>query len=146
MKKAIELARSSGEDLPVGSLIVVESEQGFTTLAAACNEKEKKQDPTAHAEMQAIRQASEKQKSWRLDQACLITTLEPCPMCAEAIIQARISTLFFGAFDEKSGACGSAFNLFQKGRIYPIPEVIGGVEEEECRALLLDFFQLKRQT
>lgn len=144
MKDALDLARNSGDDLPVGALIVVQSENGFEIIAGAANEKEKLQDPTAHAEIQAMRKACEKKKNWRLDDVYLISTLEPCAMCAEAMIQARIRALYFGAYDEKSGACGSAFNLFQKGRIYPVPEVVGGVEEEDCRRLLLDFFQLKR--
>lgn len=144
MKGAIDLARNSGDDLPVGALIVVESKNGFEIIAGSANEKEKRQDPTAHAEIQAMRKACEKKKNWRLDDVYLISTLEPCAMCAEAMIQARIRALYFGAYDEKSGACGSAFNLFQKGRIYPIPEVVGGVEEEDCRKLLLNFFQLRR--
>lgn len=144
MKDAINLARNSGDDLPVGTVIVIESENGFEVVASACNEKEKLQDPTAHAEIQAMRKACQKKKNWRLDDVYLISTLEPCPMCAEAMIQARIRALYFGAYDEKSGACGSSFNLFQKGRIYPVPEVFGGVEEEHCRKLLLDFFQTRR--
>ncbi|MCA9804845.1 MAG: nucleoside deaminase, partial [Cyanobacteria bacterium HKST-UBA02] len=71
--------------------------------------------------------------------------LEPCPMCAEAIIQTRVSTLVFGAYDQKSGACGSAFNLFTDKRIYPLPEIIGGIEEEECTRILKDFFDNERR-
>lgn len=147
MRDAIELARGNfgSDDLPVWALIVVESENELVVAASVGNEKERLQDPTAHAEIQVLREASQKRKNWRMDDAYLITTLEPCPMCAEAIIQARIKAIYFGAYDEKSGACGSAFNLFQKGRIYPLPEVFGGVEEEECRKLLLDFFQQRRQ-
>ena len=149
MHQAIDLAQTSGEDLPVGCLIVrpvMDSASQFEVVAMGCNEKEKLQDPTAHAEIQAIREATALKKSWRLDETFLLTTLEPCPMCAEAIIQARVKKIYFGAYDEKSGACGSAFNLFQKGRIYPLPEIIGGVEEELCSQLLLDFFQKRRQT
>lgn len=149
MLQALELAKSSGEDLPVGCLIVrpgLGSKDSFEIVSKACNEKEKLQDPTAHAEIQAIRKACEFLGSWRLEKTFLITTLEPCAMCAEAIIQARVEKVIFGAYDEKSGACGSAFNLFQKGRIYPLPEIIGGVEEEPCSKVLLDFFQHRRQT
>lgn len=149
MHQAIDLAKSSGDDLPIGCLVVSSKpclDDSLEIVSYACNEKERHQDPTAHAEIQAIRKACQKRKSWRLDGTFLITTLEPCAMCAEAIIQARIEKIFFGAFDEKSGACGSAFNLFEKGRIYPLPEIIGGIEEEECSQILLDFFQQRRQT
>jgi len=149
MHQAIDLAKSAGDDLPVGCLIVtpfMESPTQFQVIGAACNEKEKLQDPTAHAEILAIRRACEARQNWRLEKTFLITTLEPCPMCAEAIIQARVEKIYFGAYDEKSGACGSAFNLFQKGRIYPLPEIIGGVEENSCSQILLDFFQKRRQT
>ncbi len=149
MQQAIDLAKSSGDDLPIGCLIVSAGQQlheSVEIISSACNEKEKLQDPTAHAEIQAIRKACQKRASWRLDSTYLVTTLEPCAMCAEAIIQARIERIYFGAYDEKSGACGSAFNLFQKGRIYPLPEVIGGVEEKACSQILLDFFQQRRQT
>lgn len=149
MLQAIELAKSSGNDLPIGCLIVssgLQKEGIVEVVSSACNEKEKLQDPTAHAEIQAIRRACLKIGSWRLDRTFLITTLEPCAMCAEAIIQARVEKIYFGAYDEKSGACGSAFNLFEKGRIYPLPEVIGGLEEQACSQILSDFFQQRRQT
>ena len=112
-------------------------------LAEAHNEREEKQDPTGHAEIIAIGKAAKKLKSWRIEGATLYTTLEPCPMCAEAIIQVRIERVFFGAYDKKSGACGSAFNLFKKGRIYPVPEVFGGIEEEICQNLLKTYFESK---
>ncbi len=134
---ALEEARIAGKDIPVGCLVIKTGE----VLGRAHNQKEETNDPTAHAEIVAIRQAANQLASWRLNDCILVTTLEPCPMCAEAIIQARISILVFGAYDEKSGACGSRFNLFQNKRIYPLPEIIGGIEEEGCAILLEEYFR-----
>lgn len=140
MLRAIAQAKLAGKDVPVGSVLVRDNE----LLAEAHNQKEATQDPTDHAEIAVIRKATSALKNWRLNEATLYTTLEPCAMCAEAIIQCRISRLIFGAFDPRSGAVGSAFNLFVIGRIYPLPEVIGGVAEEECQALLQQFFKARR--
>jgi tRNA(adenine34) deaminase len=140
MEKAIAQAKLAGEDVPVGSVLV----RGNELLAEAHNQKEATQDPTDHAEISVIRKATAKLKNWRLHDATLYTTLEPCAMCAEAIIQCRITRLVFGAFDPKSGAVGSAFNLYVIGRIYPLPEVVGGVREEECQMLLRQFFKQRR--
>lgn len=137
MLLALEEARKVTEDIPVGSIVVI----GGEPIARAHNEREQSADPTAHAELLALRRAASQLKTWRLNGCVLYTTLEPCPMCAEAIIQARIERLVFGAYDNISGAAGSVFNLFSSGRIYPIPEVIGGVEEEACRELLVEFFK-----
>ena len=140
---AAGILQSSGtpvKDVPVGCLILKDG----VVLGRAHNEREEKQDPTAHAELIAIRQAAKHLSSWRLSGCTLIVTLEPCAMCAEAIIQSRISTLVFGAYDQRSGACGSAFNLFVSGRSYPLPEIIGGIEEEECERMLADFFKSVR--
>ncbi|CAN5141390.1 tRNA adenosine(34) deaminase TadA [soil metagenome] len=136
MNLALEQANLSGEDVPVGCVIVVDSE----IISAGHNERESTGDPTAHAEIVAIRAAAKKLGTWRLAGATLYTTLEPCPMCAEAIIQSRLSKVIFGAYDNVSGALGSKFNLFCAGRIYPIPEVLGGVEEASCRKILVDYF------
>lgn len=127
-------------DVPVGCLILKDDQ----VIARAHNRREETQDPTAHAELLALRAAADYQSSWRLSGCLLIVTLEPCPMCAEAIIQSRISTLVFGAYDQRAGACGSAFNLFVSGRSYPLPEIIGGIEEEECERMLADFFKSVR--
>ncbi len=137
---ALSEARSAGEDVPVGCVIVCDGQ----LLARGYNQKEKNQDPTEHAEIVAIRKACASRKSWRLDGITLYTTLEPCPMCAETIIQARVSRLVFGAFDIQSGAVGSKFNLFIPGRPYPIPEIKSGVLLEPCQQLLLNFFREKR--
>ena len=137
MAVAISEAKLSGSDIPVGSVLVNEN----LLLAKAHNRKEKTQDPTDHAEIVVIRQVTSSLKSWRLTGTTLYTTLEPCPMCAEAIIQSRVSRLVFGAFDPKSGAAGSMFNLFVPGRPYPIPEIVGGIAEEECKSLIVQFFR-----
>ena len=124
-------------DLPIGAVIVREGE----LLARSKNRKEELGDPTAHAEMLVIREAARKLGTWRLEGLVLYTTLEPCPMCAEAVLQSRISKVVFGAYDPLSGALGSAFNLFGGKRIYPIPEVQGGILEGECSQLLKEFFR-----
>ncbi len=98
----------------------------------------------AHAEIQVIREAARKLGSWRLDGLTIYTTLEPCPMCAEAILQSRISRVVFGAYDQISGALGSAFNLYGGKRLYPIPEVTCGVLEEECAQALKEFFRERK--
>jgi len=131
---------SSIRDVPVGCLIVRDGE----IIGSGHNQREENQDPTAHAELIAIRAAAKHLSSWRLSDCTLIVTLEPCAMCAEAIIQSRIPTLVFGAYDQRAGACGSAFNLFVAGRSYPLPEIVGGIEEEECQRLLAEFFKSVR--
>ena len=137
MRLALEEARKVTLDVPVGCVIVVNDE----AIAQAHNQREELSDPTAHAEMLAIRQAAQRLKSWRLNGAAVFTTLEPCPMCAEALIQARVTKIVFGAYDQLSGACGSAFQLFTNKRIYPLPEVLGGILEEPCANLLKDYFK-----
>ena len=137
MKEALAVASQATIDVPVGCVIVKDGK----LVAAAHNRREADKDPVGHAEILAIREAARVLDSWRLDGCTLFTTLEPCPMCAEAIIQTRITTLYYGAYDLKSGVCGSAFNLFKKGRIYPVPDVIGGIEEEECQRILTSYFE-----
>ena len=141
MNQALQEANLSGDDVPVGCVIVVDNE----IIAGGHNEREATGDPTAHAEIVAIRLAAKKLGTWRLAGATLYTTLEPCPMCAEAIIQSRLTKVVFGAYDNVSGALGSKFNLFCAGRIYPIPEVLSGVEEAACRKILVDYFAQKTQ-
>lgn len=134
---ALAQARLSGRDVPVGCVIV----KGEIIIGAAHNNREAAKDPTAHAEILALRRAATHLGDWRLTGTTLYTTLEPCPMCAEAILQARVAKVVFGAYDPKSGALGSAFNLFCQGRIYPLPEVVGGIMEDDCRNLLVEFFR-----
>ena len=143
IQQAISLAhqvKSTG-DVPVGALIVNESGE---ILSTGKNEREKDNDPTSHAEIVAIRKASEKIGSWRLDDLTLIVTLEPCVMCAGAILQSRIKRLIFGAFDQKAGAVGSSLDVIRDVRALSKVEVVSGVLEEECAKLLTDFFATKR--
>ena len=132
--------KSSG-DVPVGALIVNESGE---ILSTGKNEREKDNDPIAHAEIVAIRKASEKLGSWRLDDLTLIVTLEPCVMCAGAILQSRIKRLVFGAFDQKAGAVGSSLDVIRDVRALSKVEVVSGVLEKECAKLLTHFFVTKR--
>ena len=143
MQQVISLAqevKSSG-DVPVGALIVNEAGE---VLSLGKNEREKDNDPTAHAEIVAIRRAGEKLGSWRLDDLTLIVTLEPCVMCAGAILQARLKRLVFGAFDQKAGAVGSSLDVIRDVRALTKVEVVSGVLEKECAKLLTDFFVTKR--
>ena len=141
MSLALSEAQHSGQDVPVGALLLM----GDKIICATRNRKEELNDPTAHAEILALRHGALLKGSWRLNGATLYTTLEPCPMCAEAILQARVSTLIFGAYDPLSGAVGSAFNLFAGKRIYPAPEVIGGILEAQCAQALKSFFEKRKQ-
>jgi len=142
MRKALQLAQKAyeQEEVPIGALIVLEDK----IIARAFNQKEKLQDPTAHAEILAIQEACGYLNSWHLDNATIYVTLEPCPMCAYAIIQARIKNLVFGAYDAKAGAAGSVINLFQKNLFNHNVKVISGILEEECSFILKKFFQNKR--
>ena len=128
-------------DVPVGALIVNEVGE---IVSFGKNEREKDNDPTAHAEILAIRRAGEKLSSWRLDDLTLIVTLEPCVMCAGAILQSRLKRLVFGAFDQKAGAVGSSLDVIRDVRALSKVEVVSGVLEKECAKLLTDFFATKR--
>jgi tRNA(adenine34) deaminase len=143
MQQVISLAqevKSSG-DVPVGALIVSEAGE---IVSFGKNEREKDNDPTAHAEILAIRRAGEKLGSWRLDDLTLVVTLEPCVMCAGAILQSRLKRLVFGAFDQKAGAVGSSLDVIRDVRALSKVEVVSGVLEYECAKLLTDFFATKR--
>jgi tRNA(adenine34) deaminase len=143
MQQAIAIAdedKSSG-DVPVGALIVNDAGE---IVSFGKNEREKDNDPTAHAEIVAIRKVSEKIGSWRLDKLTLIVTLEPCVMCAGAILQSRIKRLVFGAFDQKAGAVGSSLDVIRDVRALSKVEVVSGVLEKECAKLLTDFFATRR--
>ncbi len=143
MQQVISIAQEvkSSDDVPVGALIVNEAGE---ILSSGKNEREKDNDPTAHAEIMAIRKASEKIGSWRLDELTLIVTLEPCVMCAGAILKSRIKRLVFGAFDQKAGAVGSSLDVIRDVRALSKVEVVSGVLEKECAKLLTDFFATKR--
>ena len=143
MQQVVSLAsevKSSG-DVPVGALIVNEVGE---IISFGKNEREKDNDPTAHAEIVAIRKASEKLGSWRLDDLTLFVTLEPCVMCAGAILQSRIKRLVFGAWDEKAGSVGSVMDVIRDPRALTKVEVVSGVLQNESSALLNKFFKVKR--
>lgn len=142
MRLALEqahIAYHKGE-VPIGALVVKDGQ----VLAMSYNEKEQRHDPTAHAEILAIQRASEKLGNWRLEDATLYVTLEPCPMCAGAIIQARLKNLVFGASDFKGGGAGSVMNVLDVTRWNHRVEVIAGILEEECSQILKDFFRIRR--
>lgn len=142
MREALALAREAAEagEVPVGC--VVAGPDG-TIIGRGRNRREENADATAHAEVEAIRQACAALGTWRLEGCSLFVTLEPCPMCTGAIINARIPTLVFGARESQSGSCGSVIDLFQE-RYGHRPAVYGGVLAEDCAALLRSFFQDKR--
>jgi tRNA(adenine34) deaminase len=143
MRDAIVEARLALEtgDVPVAALLFDSSGH---RIAVARNEREKLQDPTAHAEVLAIRAAAEALGDWHLTDVTLVVTLEPCVMCAGAILNARIPRVVFGAWDEKAGAVGSVHDLLRDRRLPHRVEVTAGVEAEACAALLLDFFKERR--
>lgn len=143
MAVAIERAREAEAhgDVPIGAVVARDGEP----LVAAGNERELLCDPTAHAEILAIRAAAEALGGWRLPGTTLYVTLEPCAMCAGAIVLARIPTLVFGALDPKAGAAGSVLDILTEPSLNHRPEVIPGVMEEECAALLQDFFAARRR-
>jgi len=143
MQQAISLAREvkSSGDVPVGALIVNDAGE---IVSFGKNEREKDNDSTAHAEIVAIRKASKKIGSWRLEDLTLIVTLEPCVMCAGAILQSRIRRLVFGAFDQKAGAVGSVVDVIRDKRMLTKVEVVSRILEEDCALLLQQFFMQKR--
>ena len=138
MRRAIEVASAYPEDVPVGA--VVYGPDGVE-LAAAGNEREATGDPTGHAEILALRRAAVIVGSWRLEGCTLVVTLEPCTMCAGALVLARVSTLIFGAWEPKTGAVGSLWDVVRDRRLNHRPAVYSGVLEAECSALVRDFFR-----
>jgi tRNA(adenine34) deaminase len=141
MAKALEAASLSGDEVPVGAVLVSATGE---VLATAHNLREQKSDPTSHAEIEVIRKAASDLSDWRLENTTLFVTLEPCVMCAGAIVAARIPRVVFGAWDERVGAAGSIYDVLRDSRLGKPVEVIPGVLEEECSALLKSFFEGKR--
>jgi tRNA(adenine34) deaminase len=143
MQLALDQARLAAMhgDVPVGAVVI---DQAGTVLASAGNEREIRHDPTAHAELLALREASRRLQSWRLTGLTLVVTLEPCTMCAGALVLARIARLVFGAFDPKAGAVSSLFDVVRDPRLNHRVEVRGGILEAECSALLKDFFASRK--
>ncbi len=142
MRLALDEARAAfdEDEVPVGAVIMHEGR----VIAAAHNQREALNDPTAHAEMIAITQAAEQLGSWRLLECILYVTLEPCPMCAGAIVQARLPTVVYGTTDPKAGACHTLYQITQDGRLNHQATVLGGVLQEECRMILQEFFAKQR--
>ena len=139
MKQALAEAKKAGTEgeIPIGAVIVRNGE----IIAAARNMREKENDATSHAEIIAIREAGKKIGSWRLSECDMYVTLEPCPMCAGALIQSRIRTLYYGASDPKAGAAGSVVNLLSIKDFNHKVDVIAGILEDECASLLKEFFK-----
>lgn len=128
------------DDVPIGAVVVHEGE----VLATGHNEREVRQDPTAHAEVLALREAAHALDSWRVLDAVLYVTLEPCAMCAGAIVLARVARVVFGAYDPKAGAAGSVLDVTGEPRLNHRPEIAGGLLAAECGALLSEFFAARR--
>lgn len=149
MSVALEAARAAGEagDVPIGAVVVGPDGE---VIASAGNEREQVHDPTAHAEVLALRRAVAARQAdgsaggWRLEDCTLVVTLEPCPMCAGAVLLARIPRVVFGAWDAKAGACGSVVDVLRDPRFNHQAEVRAGVREDECTRLLRDFFAARR--
>lgn len=142
VRNALDLARDAVKrnEVPIGAVIVRDG----AIIAAAANRTVRDQDPTAHAEVLAIREASAKLDRWRLDDCTLYVTLEPCAMCAGALVLSRMKRVVFGAWDDKAGMAGSVGDLLRHSRLNHRPEVRGGVLARECGALLEDFFKAQR--
>lgn len=132
----------SMDEVPIGCILVKDHE----VIASAFNEREVSQQAIAHAEILAIKKANEVLGTWRLEDCTLYVTLEPCPMCAGAILLSRIARVVFGAYDKKGGCLGSCMNMYETKGFNHYPEVRGGVLEKECGALLTDFFKKKRDS
>jgi tRNA(adenine34) deaminase len=144
MGRALDLAAGAVDDgdVPVGAVVV---DASGAVLGEGRNVREARQDPTGHAEVMALRAAAAALGSWRLEGCTMVVTLEPCPMCAGALLLARVSRLVLGAWDPKLGATGSVWDLVRDRRATHRVEVVGGVREEECARLLLDFFEGQRR-
>ena len=143
MRRALQEAQAAFDEneVPVGAVIVHED----VVIGSAHNQREQLHDPTAHAEMIAITQAAEALQSWRLENCILYVTLEPCPMCAGAILQARIPLVVYGAADPKAGAVASLFSLLDDPRLNHRAQVVSGVLGVECGEILSRFFQAQRK-
>ena len=144
MRAALAVAQEALRtgDVPVGAVILNESN---AIISQGCNKREDLDDPTAHAEIVAIRAAAQSLGTWRLDGCTLVVTLEPCAMCAGAMMHARLARVVFGATDPKTGACGSVMNLFAEKKLNHQTQLDGGVLAEECGKMLSSFFTERRQ-
>jgi tRNA(adenine34) deaminase len=143
MRRALALAAEAGADgdVPVGAVV---TDARGAIIGEGRNLREQTHDPTAHAEIVALRAAAEANRGWNLEQHTLVVTLEPCVMCAGAILQARIGRVVFGAWDDKAGAAGSMYDVLRDRRLPYRAEVVGGIRADEATALLRDFFGSRR--
>ncbi|MGP6170692.1 tRNA adenosine(34) deaminase TadA [Microbacterium sp. A196] len=143
MRRALELAEAAAAagEVPVGAVVI---DEAGLIVGEGRNTREETHDPTGHAEIVALRQAAEALGLWNLESHTLVVTLEPCVMCAGAILQARIGRVVFGAWDEKAGAAGSMYDVLRDRRLPYRAEVVGGVEEDAATVLLREFFELRR--
>ena len=143
MDRALQLAAQAGADgdVPVGAVVM---DAGGTVIGEGRNLRERDHDPTAHAEVVALRAAATARGDWNLDGCTLVVTLEPCLMCAGAVLQSRVSRVVFGAWDDKAGAAGSVYDVVRDRRLPYRAEVVAGVREDEASALLRAFFDARR--
>ncbi|WP_234996390.1 nucleoside deaminase [Demequina sp. NBRC 110054] len=143
MDAALALARAAAADgdVPVGAVVLDES---GTVIGKGRNRREVDADPSAHAEILALRDAAARRGSWRLDGCTLVVTLEPCLMCAGAVLQSRVPRIVLGAWDDKAGATGSRWDVVRDARVGAKVEVVSGVRADECADLLRDFFETRR--
>ena len=144
MRSALELAKAAGStsDVPVGAVVIGPAGE---VVGRGRNRREADRDPTAHAEVLALREAAAAGGEWRLAGCTLVVTLEPCTMCAGAAVLSRVERVVFGAFDDKAGAVGSLWDVVRDRRLNHRPQVVSGVLEEQCGALLLEFFGGQRR-
>ena len=144
MRQAIQLAETAATegDVPVGAIVL---DPNGEVIGRGHNTREHDNNPLNHAEIVALQQAAATQGSWRLDGCTLVVTLEPCTMCAGAIVQSRIANVIFGAFDDKAGAVGSLWDVVRDRRLPHRPQVTSGVLAQECAQILTDFFQAQRK-
>lgn len=143
MRRALDDARLAfgTGDVPVAAVVIDENGE---VIGTGRNERELRHDPTAHAEVLALREAAATRDDWHLEGCTLVVTLEPCVMCAGAVLAARVPTVVFGAWDEKAGAAGSVYDVLRDRRLNHQVQVFAGVLAEECGEVLLDFFRAKR--
>jgi len=142
MRAALAEASAAGDDVPVGAVVL---DGSGAIIGRGRNQREATADPSAHAEIVAIRAASARVGSWRLADCTLVATLEPCTMCAGALLAARMRRLVFGAEDPRAGAAGSVWDVLHDPRLGPPVEVLGGILADECAAVLTEFFERRRQ-
>lgn len=142
MREALEEAKKAFdlEEVPIGAVVVCDGR----VISSGHNLREHLKDPTAHAEILAMRKAAEYLGGWRLHRCELYVTIEPCPMCAGAMVQARLKSVVFGAKDERAGCCGSVYNILQEPKFNHRVEIVSDVLAEECRQLMSEFFKRKR--